>query len=254
MNEIVCRYGAPKEILSDLGSSFNSKLFQSVCKQCNIRKIYSTPYHPQTQGIVERFNRTLLDMISTTVGPTKDWDLILPFLQFAYNSSIHETTGQSPYYMNYGRDPTTPCDLSMKLPRASDIADPDHYLEKMRNRLQSAWESAEHHILKSQQKSKTYYDSKKKEEDIQIGDLVSLKLPPKMLQGVSKKLHFKWTGPFRVKEMNLPNISFVPINKPNETPRKIHVNSATKFYDRLVPKLNEGPEEVDSDEEIDEGQ
>ncbi len=75
-----------------------------------------------------------------------------------------------------------------------------------------------------------------------------------MLQGVSKKLHYKWNGPYRVKEVNLPNISVVPINKPNETPRKIHVNSATKFYDRLVPKLNEGPEEVDSEEEIDEGQ
>ena len=75
-----------------------------------------------------------------------------------------------------------------------------------------------------------------------------------MLQGVSKKLHFKWTGPCRVKEVNLPNIPVVPINKPNEIPRKIHVNSATKFYDRLVPKLNEGPGEVDSDEEIDEEQ
>ena len=71
---------------------------------------------------------------------------------------------------------------------------------------------------------------------------------------MSKKLHPKWNGPFRVKEVNLPNLSVVPVNNPNGTTRKIHVNSVTKFYDRLVPRLNEGPEEVDSDEEIDEGQ
>ena len=62
VEEIICRYGAPKEILSDLGSAFASNLFKAVCKHCNTVKVYSTPYSPQTQRVVERFNGTLKDM------------------------------------------------------------------------------------------------------------------------------------------------------------------------------------------------
>ena len=74
----------PKELLSDRGASFLSKLIAEICKVMGIMKVNTTAYHLQSDGLVERFNWTLLDMLSKAVkGGEKDWDVCLPYLVFA---------------------------------------------------------------------------------------------------------------------------------------------------------------------------
>ena len=95
---IVCRFGMPSVIHSDHGRDFENKVMQELCLLCGAHKTRTTPYHPESDGLVERFNITLLMMLAMfTCGNRDDWDDLLPAVMMAYRSSIHEATGNSPF-------------------------------------------------------------------------------------------------------------------------------------------------------------
>ena len=101
----ISRFGVPSQIHSDQGAQFESNLFKSLCELLGIEKTHTTPYHPQSDGLMERFNRTLEDMLSKVVDENhKNWDDCLPIVMMAYCSSIHKSTGESPVKMMLGRD------------------------------------------------------------------------------------------------------------------------------------------------------
>ena len=93
VNEVIARFGIPNQIHSDQGKQFESKLFKELCQLLQIDK-RTTPYHPQSDGMVERFNRTLVTMLSNFVNDHHtDWDELIPYVLMAYRSCEHETTG-----------------------------------------------------------------------------------------------------------------------------------------------------------------
>ena len=98
------RYGLSRQILTDQGRQFESVLFKEICALMDIDKKRNTSFHPQTNGIQERFNRTVEDIVSKFVSANqRDWDEYLPLLLLAYRSSVHEGTKQTPYMMFVGR-------------------------------------------------------------------------------------------------------------------------------------------------------
>ncbi|CAC5365555.1 unnamed protein product [Mytilus coruscus] len=112
LEESICRYGLPLQIHTDQGSQFTSDLFIQLCNKLHIDKTRNSPFHPQSSGLVERLNRTIEDMISKFVPKhQKDWDQYLPYLMMAYRSSVHETLGETPYFMMMGREVRLPIDL-----------------------------------------------------------------------------------------------------------------------------------------------
>ncbi|KAE9347247.1 hypothetical protein PR003_g7026 [Phytophthora rubi] len=113
VDEVLSRHGLPERLLSDRGSNFISELAKSFYETLGIKKLYGMAYHPQTQGLVERFNGTLIGMLRMFVSETQsDWDLYLPRVLFAYRTSYHEALGGSPFFSLYGRDPVLPLDLA----------------------------------------------------------------------------------------------------------------------------------------------
>jgi hypothetical protein len=97
IRQFICRFGIPKSIHTDRGSNFESKLFREMCRVFEIHKTRTTAYHPQSDGMVERFNRTLESMLSVSVQDDQlDWDLKLPFVMMAYRCSVHWTTSYTP--------------------------------------------------------------------------------------------------------------------------------------------------------------
>ena len=106
VDEILAWHSAPRTLLSDRCPNFPSSVIQSICQIMNTRLLHTTAYHPQTDGLVERFNATLCEGLSIYVSThQKDWDKHLPLVLFAYCVSPNATTSESPFYLLYGREP-----------------------------------------------------------------------------------------------------------------------------------------------------
>ena len=98
------RFGVPREILTDQGANFTSKLLSELCRMLHIHPIRTTPYHPKTDGLVERFNKTLKSMLrKAAISEGKDWDKMVPYLLFTYREVGQSSTGFSPFELVYGR-------------------------------------------------------------------------------------------------------------------------------------------------------
>lgn len=112
VTNFVCRFGVPRQIHTDQGRQFESGLFKELCKKFSIDKTRITPFRHQRDGLVERFNRTLEDILSKYVSQNqKDWDEQLPWALMAYRSSEHDTTKFSPCMLMIGREIELPVDL-----------------------------------------------------------------------------------------------------------------------------------------------
>ncbi|XP_044158409.1 uncharacterized protein LOC122944239, partial [Bufo gargarizans] len=97
-------YGCPEKILTDQGPAFESHLFHELCRLHNCKKIRTTAYHPQGNGLCEKMNQTLIEMLRTVPPETRgDWPNLLPQLMFTYNHTIHCSTGYTPFYLMFGR-------------------------------------------------------------------------------------------------------------------------------------------------------
>ena len=113
-NQVVCRFGMPSVIHSDQGREFENRIMQELCLLGGAHKTRTTPYHPESDGMVERFNRTLLMMLAMFASKNRDdWDDLLPAVMMAYRSSVHESTGFSPYRLMFGEEFTLPMDIGL---------------------------------------------------------------------------------------------------------------------------------------------
>ena len=122
MDEVIARHGAPRVLLSDRGKDFLSKVVADVCKIFQIHNVNTSSYHPQTDGLVERFNSTLCQSLSMYVSKNqKDWDDFIPLVLFAHRTSVLEVIGDSPFYVLYGCEPRLPVDVKYLPPVPDDI-------------------------------------------------------------------------------------------------------------------------------------
>ena len=114
--EFISRYGVPRQLHSDQGTNFESKVMAEVCKLLDIEKTRTTPLHPQSDGQVERYNRTLIEMLRGKIKDDQgDWDLQLPMCMMAYRSAVHESTGSTPNQLMLGREIEVPLDAITEL-------------------------------------------------------------------------------------------------------------------------------------------
>src|SRR5213082_157935 len=109
---IICRHGCPKIILSDRGTHFRNKLVEGLCEKFKIKHKLSSPYHLQTNGLVERFNRTLCESLAKVSEKEDKWDEHIESVLFAYRTTKHATTKKTPFYMVYGRETILPIEGS----------------------------------------------------------------------------------------------------------------------------------------------
>ena len=113
VGNIILRFGMPLVIHSDQGREFENGLMKSLCALLGCTKTRTAPYHPESDGIIERFNRTCLMMLSMFVNDRRDnWDELLPFIMHAYRTSVHESTGYSPFRLMMGEECSLPQDVS----------------------------------------------------------------------------------------------------------------------------------------------
>ena len=169
-NEYFCKYGVPAVILSDQGSHFRNQLMENIKYLIGYNHIYSTPYRPQTNGIVERFNATFIPQISKLQDTHhNNWDEYLQAVVFAYNTGIHKTTKYSPYELLYGRSPRLPINIR---PSSFSFSNPSDYFEQLKRTLRIYQEAARHHIVLQQRINKNMYDRNRINPQSKVGDKV----------------------------------------------------------------------------------
>ena len=184
-------HGVPEEVLTDLGTNFLSKTIDELYKQLGVKRKRTTAYRPCCDGLVERFNRTLGDMLASYVSKgSKNWDEFVSHATFAYNTAVHAGTWYTPHYLMFGRDPKEPEDVLSPV-RNELITDRNMIFAKMWN---LAKETARERLIESQVKQKQYYDKGTKITNYEMGDQVLLK----ELDDKPGKFNMRWEGPYTV--------------------------------------------------------
>ena len=139
---LILPFGCPERILTDRGGAFESALMQQLCAMYGCRKVHTTPYHPQGNGACERFNRTLLSLLSTIeVKHQAQWPVHLPALLQAYNNSSHASTGMTPHYVVFGRHARLPVDMLHEVAPPQQRADLDGWVRTHYHSLLQAYDS-----------------------------------------------------------------------------------------------------------------
>ncbi|GFU51649.1 hypothetical protein TNCV_82791 [Trichonephila clavipes] len=222
----ISRYGVPLQLHSDQGRNFVSAVLKGVCELLGIDKTKTTPLHPQSDGMVERFNRTILNNLSLMVSKNQqDWDQKVPLFLLAYRSAVHETTGYSPSQMLFGRDLRLPCDLLFGRPPDTPSS-PEEYVQNLQARFEDVHNLARERINLRTEKMKTRYDTKATGHQFKEGDKVWFYNPTRR-KGLSPKLQSHWDGPYTI--LKIINDVVIRIRKStNSKPRVVH-------YDRLAP-------------------
>lgn len=224
------RFGIPEVIHSDQGRDFQSNLFQEMCRLLEIHKTKTTPWHPQSDGMIERFNRTIETLLRQCVQDNqKDWDQHLPFCCAAYRSALHSTTSQTPNMLMLGRELPMPKHLIKPVPEV--WKNTQEYCEQLTSRIQNAHEIAAKHTKKSVFQYTNQYNKRSWQRDIKVGDWVWLNNFTKR-SGLSPKLQLKWElRPYRITQF----LSEVVVEMQQHTTKKkrvVHINKIKKVGDQ----------------------
>ena len=169
---------------------------QELCILCGSHKTRTTLYHLESDGMVERYNRTLLMMLEMFAGKNwEDWDDLLPAVMMAYRSSVHESTGFSPYRLMFGEECTLP--MVIGLPKQqSDLPDSitSPYAMWVRDALEVAYEQVRQHSGQAVQRQKRLYDHRAVKRLFAVGDWVMRYYTP----AKKCKLDSAWIGPYLI--------------------------------------------------------
>ena len=227
MVEIFARTGIPLQLLSDQGSQFLSSLVGHLCRDLGIDQVRTAPYHPETNGVVERMHGTLKPMLRKASQLGLDWVSQLPFALFALRSAPNRDSSFSPYQLVYGHRVRTPLDILHQgwADLSFDELDTDEWSGWLVDRLE-VWHSTQRErMLEAGGKRKVQFDRGTVDRHLEKGDKVLCRIP-----GCVGKLEESWHGPYVVEErVGIVNYK-VKVGRGKS--KLLHINNMKKFYER----------------------
>ena len=221
--------GLPRSIQSDRGSNFTSKLYHQVMSELRITLKHSSPYHPQSQGVIERFHGTLKTMIRAFVeSQPKEWDEAIPFLMFAIRDAPTESLGFSPFELVFGHEVRGPLKLlKERIVEPTAPEDVLQYVSSCRTRLQAACEVACKNLAGAKARMKARYDQKAVQRVFDPGDLVLV-----LVSGAREQLSPGFAGPYRVLR-RVGNLNYVLSTPDRRTKTRFcHINTLKAYEGR----------------------
>ena len=230
---IVCRHGKPKKLLTDRGKAFIGKMMEEIKRLLEVKSLHTSAYHPQTNGLTERFNKTLMEMLSMyTSDHQKDWDVFLPYVIQAYRTSVHPTTGETPFFLMHGRNANLPSILDRLYLDDKEEGDTESYKQRLVANLKETWKEVKYLGDKIRQEREAGSMLTRHEHDYKTGDLVWLYTLHKT-KGLSKKLQTRWHGPYRITAMTSPvNAQLQTLNN-RAIKQIVHVSRLKKYVKDL---------------------
>ena len=206
---MLAKYGLPTALHSDQGRNFESALLQQTLDAFGIRKSRTTAYHLEGNGMVERFNRTLLQLLRIYTETHDEWERYLPFVLLAYRTAVYSSTGVSPFALMFGRSPA-------QNPFPTQTAyDAVSYQSQLRTKLAQLSDFVETHLAQAAHKQKTAYDQHTQQRHFKIGNPVWLSSP------TAGKLDLKWEGGWKIPSVQGP-ATYTITN--GTTTKTVHVN------------------------------
>ena len=159
-NNFILRFGFPLRIHHDQGAEFENHLFAELEAFSGIIRSCTSPYHPEGNGQVERFNATLLSMLRTLPENHKTkWASHVSKLVHAYNATRNEATGFLPFYLLFGREPTLPIDTIFQKTANAHIKNHSDYARQWQRAMKQAYEIATEKSRKSQERGRNYHSA-----------------------------------------------------------------------------------------------
>ncbi|XP_068209164.1 uncharacterized protein [Palaemon carinicauda] len=230
------RFGLPCKLQSDCGSNFTSKIFRSKSAELAIQHLTSVPYHPESQGMVERFHQTLKSMLKKKYYfvQGEEWDKGLPCALFAIRNLPNSPTGVAPFDLVFGHKIRGPLEIFHEFLESREVIDQsvNEVLDNLRSKLSVAWQFAKENLASAQGKMKAKYDKKCKVRSFEPGDLVLV-----LGTGLGNFLEPRFEGPWRILR-KLSEVNY-EIEAPS-TRRKcrvFHINRLKSYsYGSVEPK------------------
>ena len=234
VKELVCRFGVPLYIHSDQGRNFESAVFGEMCNLLGMTKTRTTPLHPQSDGMVERFNRTLEAQLSMFVEDhQKDWDQLVPLMLMAYRTAVHETTGCTPASLMFGRDLKLPIDILYGRPETEHAQHTTSYALKLQERLEKVHHFARQRLQMMSDRMKRHYDNQLMGSKLQAGTAVWLYNPHRR-KGITPKLMRNWQGPYVVIKCINDLVYRIQLG-PKSKPKVVHRNRLWSYTGHNPP-------------------
>jgi hypothetical protein len=202
LEEVFARHGLPGQFLTDRGTEFNNHLLKGFLKHYGVQPVLTPACRPQSNGTIERANATLKRMLKAGIEGVEErqWDEIIQWALFAYRTTPHESTGFSPFFLLYGREPSDALGLLQASWRGQDPNEQREipviqYLDQLQTQLHSAQREAYSTDYQSKEDNAALYDTRHRarERPFYSGDLVLVNLPSR-----GKKLQAGWQGPYTI--------------------------------------------------------
>lgn len=235
VKNIVLRHGAPMVLITDRGTAFTAELTQQILRLSHTVHRKTTAYHPQTNGLTERLNKTLADMLAMYVDVGhKTWDEVLPYVTFAYNTAPQETTQMTPFELVFARPASTMLDAM--LPHVDDGSthgDVANFLQ----RAEEARQLARIRIKEQQYTDSRLYNLRRRDQQYAPGDRVMVWTPIRR-RGLSEKLLRRYFGPYKITRRLGPLVYEVVPDGVTQSqqrrprPEAVHVARLKKFFER----------------------
>lgn len=210
LTKLFMYFGIPRTILTDQGTDFTSNLIKNLSNLFKTKHVTTTPYHPQTNGALERSHLTLKDYLKHFINDKQtDWDEYIEFAMFSYNSTIHLSTNYSPYELLFGHKNYLPSSIVQE-PTFSYTY--DDYIKSLQYKLNTAFKVAKENIISSKTRSKESYDRKCNSVKFRVNDLVCI-YNKSVKANLSKKLSPNFRGPYKIIELYPNQTALLQIGK-----------------------------------------
>ena len=230
----ICRNSPMDTLITDNGKEFRNRVMEELCKNHGIKHRYTSPYHPQTNAQCEHQNLTILAYLKTFVDDTTlNWESKLQPCQYSYNSQIHQSTRNSPYFARHFQSPTVPFkQLTTPVPKYSETWANEALLTQ-----QNVWREINENLNKASDNQKAQHNKRINDRTLQAGDLVCIiDYKPKI--GKNIKLVKRWTGPFVITKM-ISDTNALIRRKPTGKEEIVHVQRL-KIYHSLPTDYTTG--------------
>ncbi|KAF6210122.1 hypothetical protein GE061_015878 [Apolygus lucorum] len=218
-------HGVPEKLVSDRGAAFTSIIVKELCQSWGILKVQTTSYHPQSNGVCERFHRTLAAIVAKLAPTTTRWEEVLPMALAAYRNTVHGSTGYTPNLLHLGREIRLPIAAALEFKSKTD------YGQTLRS-LRRTYRVASQMLQRAWEKRSRVANARRVPRYFETGERVYLRqMQP--APGISKKFWSPWIGPYVVIR-RLSEVTYV-ITDVVGRPQVVHLSRLKPAHERGIP-------------------